>query len=237
MTKIELSSTDNLPNSSAPRENKSFFSKFFVPSLSSLDGHGAEIIGMIEEEVNTEKGSIEALSRYLPTIAIFEYWMLECMIEQQRQYEKRQSRRAGKKDAGTEPIELKQQNPSINWQKVTEGKMIDKLKKFVRKCKIEGMPAATLEAMKITEDCVKQYVKMQSIGGQEVAGTQTCNWPLGCPTNADISIKKILGNQEDHVNLSARKGRMLQPMCGLHNRWKSSNPLFNLLSYHHNIFL
>lgn len=237
MRNIDLSSTANLPNSSAPRENKSFFTRFLVRSLSSLDGRGAEIIEMIEKEVNTEKGSIEALSRYLPTIAIFEYWMLECMIEQQRQYEKRQSRRAGRKYAGTEPIELKQQNPSINWQKVTEGKMIDKLKKFVRKCEIEGMPAATLEAMKITEDSVKDYVKMQRIGGLEVAGTQTCNWPLGCPTNADISIKKILGNQEDHVNLNAREGRMLQPMCGLHNRWKSSNPLFNLLSYHHNIFL
>lgn len=236
MKDLNLTPTDNLPNSSAPREHKSFFSRLINPSLNSLDGHGSAIIGMIEEEVNTVKGGIEALSRYLPTIAIFEYWMLECMIEQQGNYLKRKQK-STRKNPGTEPIELKQQNPSLKWEKVTEPKMIKKLKDFVEKCGQEGVTTEALEAMKITEYHVKEYVKMQGMGGQEVAGTQQCNWPLGCPCNVDSRFKKILGHQEDHVNLNVRRGSTYQPMCGLHNRWKSSNPLFNLLSYHYNIFL
>ncbi len=234
MRKIELRGTNDLPNSSGPRKtNPSRWRRFFSKELESLDGDGATLVSCIEDEVYTLEGSIEAFSRYLPTIALFEYWMLESMIEHQEAYKRTsQSRRT---EPGTAPIQLIQQNPKIQWHMVSENPMLRKLRSFLQSCATKGIAPESLEAMKIDEEHVRKYVQLQQ-GGKEVAGTKACNWPLGCPCNKDRNNLTKLGVQQDHVNLSARGGNNLQPMCGLHNRWKSSNQLFNLLSIHHHIF-
>ena len=234
MRRIELRGTNHLPNSSGPRKtNPSRWRRFFSEELESLHGDGATLVSCIEDEVYTMEGSIEAFSRYLPTIALFEFWMLESLIELEDIY-KRTSQNP-RNPPGTEPIELIKQNPIIQWNMVTEPMMVRKLETFLEICTKKGISLESLKAMKIDQEHVQKYVQMQQ-GGKEVAGNLACNWPLGCPCNKDRKNLTKLGIQHDHVNLNARGGNNLQPMCGLHNRWKSSNQLFNLLSIHHHIF-
>ena len=229
---LDLSGSEIFPNSSAPRW-VTFITRFFRKKSESLGGNGGKLVEMVEKEVSAFPRTIEAFSRYLPTMALFEYWMLEAMIGRQKQYLNRV--KISSRNPGTEPIELKQQNPIIDWSQITPAMVIPKLEKFVQLCADEGVPESSLKLMKIDQVHLTKYIQMQG-GSKIVPGPQPCNYPFGCPCNSNPSFLSILGRQEDHVHGSARGGQQLQSMCGLHNRWKSSNPLFNLLSYHHEIF-
>lgn len=90
-----------------------------------------------------------------------------------------------------------------------------------------------------TRDRFYEYFTGADLPSDNISGTGSCAWPLGCVQNiSDIDdMAEELGSEKEHSRpKSLRDGQPNQRMCAIHNRWKGNNLLFDVIGILYCVF-
>jgi len=90
-----------------------------------------------------------------------------------------------------------------------------------------------------TKDRFYEYFTGGDRPSDNLSGTGSCAWPLGCVQNIynfDVRAEE-LGSEKEHSRpKSLRDGQPNQYMCAIHNRWKGHNLLFDVIGILYCVF-